>query len=721
MSATNSLSGAGTTSRRWFGFGRRQPEDKPVSAIADPDLRARRFLALAVASSQAANITSVNTPILIAGAAALLLAFIVRQPPRRFIWRTLLMLATIGAGVLVFSQYGKLFARDSGIALLFIFGPLKLLEARSTRDFMVVWGLGLMLYVTSFFENLGLLAALSVPVVIILYVTALRLFDAPVTTDGAGSSRQKAADNTVWRHALGATAHLALGIPLAAMLFVLFPRATAPLWGRLEAPKAKTGLSEEMRPGQIAELILSKETAFRVEFDKRRPPQHALYWRGPVLREFNGQTWATGAETVTRMRGEFIPFTPAEHARETIEYTVTAERQDTRWLPILEMPIAYPIGPAVESTAFLSDAQQIGVRRAPGGAVQYRAQSFARGRYAAPEPAADSSELRTGPRTWNSRTRAFAAELASAYPSAADRVRALLAHFNREKFFYTLNPPLYGDSRGSTAIDEFLFDGRRGFCEHYAGATVFLLRASGIPARVVTGYQGGEYHPSGHLIVRQSDAHAWVEAWLDGYWTRIDPTAAVAPDRVERGLQEALPETERLLVSASGWLSFTGLNLLWEEANFAYTKWVIGFDRDRQRELLKDLGLGGMNPFTALGWMLLAITASGALMGVAWWFWLARRERQLEPWLRAWRRLRKRLVAAGLPIRSEHTVSTSMALAAGRWPEHADAFMKFAAGYNAARFAPDADDNVAAVTPDVIRTIPIAWRLRRMAATGGCA
>mgnify|MGYP000467532412 CR=1 FL=1 len=244
---------------------------------------------------------------------------------------------------------------------------------------------------------------------------------------------------------------------------------------------------------------------------------------------------------------------------------------------------------------------------------------------------------------------------------------------------------------------------------------VLLMRALDVPARVVTGYQGGEWNPIGaYFIVRQSDAHAWVEAWLDGYWTRIDPTAAVAPDRVERGLQEALPETERLLVSASSWLSFTGFNVLWEEANFAYTKWVIGFDRDRQRELLKDLGLGGMSPFTALGWMLLAITASGALMGTAWWFWLARQERQLDPWLRAWRQLRKRLIAAGLPVENRHTVSTAMTMAAQRWPEHADTFAAFATGYNAARFAekigPDSS------RPKVITAIPYAWRLRRAAA-----
>lgn len=673
-----------------------------------PDLRARRVMLFALALAQAANLSSVNLTIAIAGIGALLLAGLVNKPPRQWHWRALLMLLTVGAGVLVFLQYGKFIGRDSGIALLFVFGPLKLVEARTTRDFMWVWGLGLMLYVASFFENLGLLAALSVPPVIIVYIAVMRLFDAPATPPSAAGSDY---ENSLWAHVKGATAHTLLGIPLAAMLFILFPRATAPLWGMRDTSAGQSGLSEEMRPGQIAKLILSKETAFRVEFEKRKPSQNALYWRGPVLREFDGVTWSVGPDNVQRNRGDFISFTPEEHAREAIEYTVTVERQETRWLPVLEMPVAYPSGPAVESTAFLSDAQQIGVRRAPSGATQYRVQSFARGQYAAERPAPNAAELRTGPRPFNARTRAFAQELAASYPDPRDRIRALLTLFNREQFYYTLNPPLYGGQRGITAIDEFLFDGRKGFCEHYAGATVFVLRASGIPARVVTGYQGGEYHPSGYMIVRQSDAHAWVEAWLDGAWVRVDPTAAVAPNRIERGLQEALPETERLLVGGRGWLSFTGLSNVWEEATFSYTKWIIGFDRDRQRELLKDLGLAGMNPFTALGWMLLAITASGALVGIIWWLWLKRLEHRVDPAVRAWRALRNRLKKAGLDVPAHETVTSAMARASARWPAHASGFSAFATSYNANRFAKGT-----AQPADVwqaLRKLPYAYRLRR--------
>ena len=664
---------------------RKRAKVKPVMR-ADPDLRARRFMAFAVALAQGANVLAMKPIVIAAGLAALVLCVLVREPPRQLVWRAGLMLLTLATGGLVFVEYGRLFARESGVALLFILGPLKLVETRTTRDFMVVWSMGLVLFVASFFENLGLVAALSVAPIIIAYITALRLFDSP-------SKSAVNAEVSLWQHAKGAAAHTLLGIPLAAMLFVLFPRATAPLWGMSDPTSGKSGLSDEMRPGQIASLILSKETAFRVEFENRKPPQQALYWRGPVLREFDGLTWSVGqSDAPSRMRGDFLNFTPEEHAREAINYTVTVERQDTRWLPILELPVAYPSGPAVERAVFLSDAQQIGVRRAATGATQYRAQSFARGSYLADTPAAKSPELYTGPPAWNPRARAFAADFAARYPNPVERVRALLRHFNQEKFFYTLNPPLYGGQRGNTSIDEFLFDGRKGFCEHYAGATVFLMRVSGIPARVVTGYQGGEYQPAGHMIVRQSDAHAWVEVWIEGRWTRVDPTGAVAPDRIEQGIQQSLPETERMLVSTRNWISFTGLSNLWEDASFSYTKWVIGFDRDRQKELLKDLGLGGINPLAALGWMMIAITASGALMGLAWWLWLKRNERKIDPALRAWRSLRKRLIKAGLAIAPHETVTSALARASIRWPVHAAVFAEFSKRYNAARFAGVAAD-----------------------------
>jgi protein-glutamine gamma-glutamyltransferase len=706
--ASASTLGVGDRLATFFGFesNARRSASTLLSAKYDrnPDLRARRFLLLAVLMSQLANVTGVQTSILAVGFAATALAFFVREAPRAFIWRSVLLLLTVAAGVLVFLTYGKLIGRDSGIALLFLFGPLKLIEARTTRDYMVVWGLGLVLYVASFFENLGIGAALSLPVVIVAYIAALRLFD----------SRGDETDApTIASHVKAASVHTLMGIPLAAMLFVLFPRAAAPLWGMQEQRTGSTGLSEEMEPGEIARLIRNRETAFRVEFEGRRPPQNALYWRGPVLRQFDGAKWSVGEGA---RRGEFVSITPEQIAREAIVYTVTAERLDTRWLPVLELPVAYPTGPAIEQTAFLTDAQQIGVRRTPNGPTAYRVQSIARPTYPGIAPHSFQAELRTGNARFHPRTRAFAAQLREQFSDPKARVQALLTHFNREPFFYTLEPPAYalGDGRVDS-IDRFLFDGRRGFCEHYAGATVFILRASGIPARVVTGYQGGEWQPSGYMIVRQSDAHAWVEAYIDGQWTRIDPTAAVAPNRVELGLSDALSESERSLVNTRRWFETKRLAALWEQANFTYTKWIIGFDRDRQRELMRDLGLGQMNPLTAIGWMLIAVSLSGGVVALAWWITRRRRERKLDINVQIWHKLRKRLVTAGLPIAAHETVGNALARASAQWPQQRPLFQSFTQHYDRNRFAKSAthsSESVAALK-SALRELPSARTLRK--------
>ncbi len=688
---------------------RKRAIDGFASATLDrnPDLRARRFLLLAVLLSQLANVTSVQTTVTVLGLVATFAAFFVVEAPRKFIWRSALLLLTFAAGVVIFLSYGKLIGRDSGIALLFIFGPLKLMEARSPRDYMWVWGLGLVLYVASFFENLGLGAAVTLPVVIVVYIAALRLFDARADERDAPS---------LVSHMKNAAVHTLMGIPLAAMLFILFPRATAPLWGMREPSTGQTGLSEEMQPGEIAKLIRNRDIAFRAEFEGRKPPNNALYWRGPVLRQFDGVRWSSGD---TGQRGEFVAITPEDIARESVVYTVTAERLDTRWLPVLEVPAAFPTGPAVEITAFLSDAQQIGVRRASNTATAYRAQSILRPNYQGNEQKSLFFESQTGPQSFNPRTRAFATQLREQYPSPKERVNALLSHFNSEQFFYTLNPPLYADGANrTTSIDRFLFDGRRGFCEHYAGATVFLLRVSGIPARVVTGYQGGEWHTSGHLIVRQSDAHAWVEALIDGAWNRIDPTAAVAPNRIELGLSESLSASERLEVNSRRWFETAQLSALWENATFSYTKWVIGFDRDRQKELLRDLGLGAMNPFTAMGWMLIAVSLSGGIVALGWWFMRRRDERQHDANVQLWHALRKRLVKAGLPIDAYETVGSALARASKRWPAHNDTFEAFAKRYEQNRFAKPANnggDSQIAELKRTLRSVPSTSALRRSA------
>ena len=203
--------------------------------------------------------------------------------------------------------------------------------------------------------------------------------------------------------------------------------------------------------------------------------------------------------------------------------------------------------------------------------------------------------------------------------------------FRQEDFHYTLRPPLLG----ADAIDEFLFDSRRGFCEHYASAFVFLMRAAGVPARVVAGYQGGELNPvDGYLTVRQSDAHAWAEIWLaDEGWLRIDPTAAVALLRIEQGIVAALPAGEPLLGIIrldADWMR--DLRNRWEAANNTWNQWVLGYNPQRQREVLSRLGWP--DPDWRSMTALLAVLCGLALLVVALWTLPGRRRD--DPVQRAW-------------------------------------------------------------------------------------
>ncbi len=689
------------------------------SLAAPPDLRARRFMALTLFAAQVPNVAHVPIAVAVLGLLAVAVTALIRDLPRRTALRLALILIALVTAGLIWQHYGRLLGRDPGVAFLFVLGPLKLAESRSARDFMVVWGMALVLYVASFFENLGLAAALSLPVVVVIFVTALRLIERPATQGSGG----KAVGMSLGQHLLASTRDTLLGIPLAALLFILFPRATAPLWGMSAPTAAQTGLSEEMQPGQIAELIRSREPALRVEFSGRTPTRKDLYWRGPVLRGFDGVTWRalpefddprrafSGVEVTTGQNTPLVNFTPEEYQRDVIEYVVTLDRAETRWLPVLEIPIALPTGPAVERVAYATEAQQIALARRPNGALQYRIQSFARADYPAAATANPQVDLALGNPSGNPRARAFARELTERHPDPVARVRALLAHFTNEPFFYTLNPPRYGRENRLTSIDEFLFDprGRRGFCEHYAGAFVFLMRASGVPARVVTGYHGGELQPSGYWLVRQSDAHAWAEVLIDGRWRRVDPTAAIAPSRIEQSLADALPETERLLISGGRFLGAALLERWWEEANFAYTKWVIGFDRDRQRDLLKRLGVERVDALTLVGWMLLAISVLGALSAALWW-WLAQRaQAPRDPIVREWHLLREHLRRAGLPIAPHETVRSVLDRAAARWPDCAERCERFLALYYGNRFARTATESEAAHAARALRQLRRWW------------
>jgi transglutaminase-like putative cysteine protease len=455
------------------------------------------------------------------------------------------------------------------------------------------------------------------------------------------------------------------GLPIALLLFVLFPRLAGPLWGLPKDAGARTGLSSQMSPGSISDLSLSDAVVFRVDFNGAIPVSHDRYWRGPVLSTFDGRTWSALPPRAGRLVDA--------DAAPVVSYTVSLEPSGHPWLFALDMPASLPVlegRPGAEETdvplARLTREQQLLATRAVMQPLRYVERSVMRRDYA-PASAGEADLDRALP-GGNPRTVAFAKELRARHPVDADYVRAVLQYFRDEAFVYTLAPPLYE----SDPVDEFLFGERRGFCEHYASAFVVLLRAAGIPARVVTGYQGGEVNPrGGYMIVRQSDAHAWAEAIVDGRWHRFDPTAAVSPLRIERGIGAALPAADALPLLArldGGWLK--DLELAWDALNHQWRLNVVNFDFHRQRALWRTMTLDRYEPWQLVS----AVVAIGGVWVMLILAWLTQKRRRQERALVLWDEVCRRLARAGLARRPYEGPLAYATRAATRWPQFAIAF-----------------------------------------------
>ena len=530
--------------------------------------------------------------------------------------RTLLIVAGC-AGINL--TFGRLFGREPGVALLALLLVLKLHELKSVRDGHTVVLLGYFMLLAAFtYSQTPAMAALLFAAMGVITAALIALTGPPAAP--LALLRQSG-----WM--------LAQALPFMLVLFVLFPRVPGPLWGLpLDAHGARTGLSDSMEPGSISQLSQSGEIAFRARFDREAPPARDLYWRGPVLTEFDGRTWRQGA--AARRTGGTPPH-PVIGPRSG--YEVTLEAHGKNWLFALETVAALPAGTRVSDDWQVLSGDVVRNRR------RDRFESVLAARPGIEEWSAHIDAARRLPRDGNPRARALAAELRRQSGSDAATVDALLRLFRREAFIYTLTPPLLP---GADGIDAFLFDTRRGFCEHYAGAFVFLARAAGLPARVVTGYQGGERNSvDSFIVVRQSDAHAWAEVWLPAEgWRRVDPTAAILPSRVERGLADlAAGEPVPFVARADlGWLRT--LRHRWEAANNAWNQWVLSYDQQRQRELLSRLGMAQPDWQTMTAWM----AALCGVMAGALTLWALRRAPGRDPLARAWAGLDRALAPAGL-------------------------------------------------------------------------
>jgi transglutaminase-like putative cysteine protease len=479
----------------------------------------------------------------------------------------------------VLDSYHTLLGRDAGVAMLVLLVAFKMLEMHARRDLFVVVFLCYFLVLTNFFYSQ------TIPTALLMLASLVALLATQLSFQLTGAVPPLR--TRLW---LGAKL-LALALPLAGAAFVLFPRIEGPLWGMPDdSHSAKSGLSDTMAPGQMSNLAQSEDVAFRVKFDGPVPAQPQLYWRGPVLGSYDGRTW-------TRVR-------PPRHGSAqqlalsvggtSVGYQVTLEPSNTRWLFALEMPRAVPDlpghGVALSGELEFQSLDPIAER------VRYDVVSFVHYNLQPDASPVDGQWLML-PYGLNPRARAAGQALA-AEPDPARRVAAVLRQFAQGGFVYTLQPPLLP---GRDSVDDFLYGTRAGFCEHYAGAFVFLMRSAGVPARVVTGYQGGEMNPiDGYLTVRQSDAHAWAEVWLPRRgWVRIDPTAAVAPERVQRSLARALPPPApfgfeglaRLLQPDPDSL-FGRIRYMVGAVNNGWNQWVLNYTPQRQQHVVERLREG---------------------------------------------------------------------------------------------------------------------------------
>jgi transglutaminase-like putative cysteine protease len=572
--------------------------------------------------------------------------------PKRWLLLSI-TLASVG-GILI--EFHTLFGREVGVTLLILLTALKFMELRSPRDATVLVYLACFIVITNFFYSQ------SIPTALYMLATLLAIVATWVHLYG---------ENIALRPRLRiATTLLLQAIPLTLVLFILFPRVQGPLWGLPQDAFASSGLDDRMAPGSISRLTLSDEVAFRVNYAGKPPRREQMYWRGPVLWEFDGRTWTPG-RTASGIAPQFT------ETGQPIDYSVTLEPHNKTWLFALDMPERISVSARLTHDFRLVQQEPVKAR------LRYEVRSNLSYHANLHEAERQIQRALQLPPPFNPRALQLAANWRADGANDSAVVRAALAYFNREGFQYTLEPP----PLGLHSVDDFLFTTRQGFCEHYASSFVFLMRAAHIPARVVTGYLGGEYNAVGnYYIVRQSDAHAWAEVWLSGRgWVRIDPTAAIAPARVERGLSAAVANNAALPFMARNppqWLRDLRLN--WDALANRWNQWVLGYNSELQFAFLTRLGM------ESITWQKMALNmmAGVGLIVVLFALLMLRHlfKRQPDKVQAAWLRLCRKLAKAGLP-RAAHEGAQDYAerVAAAR-PDLAASIRDLAARYSALRY-----------------------------------
>ncbi len=598
---------------------------------------------------------------------------------------------TVSSFAGIYTSYGSLIGLEPTVALLLTAFALKLIELSQRKDAYVLLFLGYFVIITEFLFSQDLLITLYSLVTVILVTTALVALHQP------GEHQFKRGTIRL------ASVMLVQAMPLMVVLFFVFPRF-GPLWTvPMKSHTAKTGMSDFMKPGDVASLSQSADVAFRVKFDGEIPAQSALYWRGLVFSRLEQGVWS-GLGYYDVPVGEQRP-RQVSTAGDALHYTIIMEPTQQNWL--FGLHYAHSNTPGVMHT---SDYRLFSP--APlESQFMYRVDSWQ-------DVATDTqlSEWRlktetTLPPAGNPATRKLAMDLRQSASSDEHFSDLVLDHFNRETFVYTLRP---GRLSGPHPIDQFMFKSRRGFCEHYASAFVFMMRVAGVPARVVAGYQGGEINPVNKtVIVHQFDAHAWAEVWIaDKGWVRVDPTAAVSPLRIESGLEEAMASEGSFLSAAPlsplRYRSIPVLNLLrlrYDALTYRWQSWVVGYDREQQFDLLHNFfGEISVRSFATLllgSWALVLVPVAISLF-------YKRDTYPTSPMDKHYRKFCARMAHIGLVRQRGETPGQFAVRATEAVPEAAEKLQRITSLYNELAYA-------SAATPGVDSALPLQKFARAVA------
>ncbi|MBP0049507.1 DUF3488 domain-containing transglutaminase family protein [Marinobacterium sp. AK62] len=603
--------------------------------------------------------------------------------PSRTLKLVLVVAATLG---LIFS-FGQQAGPETMVALLVVSMALKLIEIYRRRDALVLIYVAFFVLGTAFLFSSSVWTALYALAALVVVLAALLSIH---QRDGVSALQ------TLRRVLLLA----APALPLMVLLFLVFPRLE-PLWSvTLDSGGATTGLSDTLSPGDVSQLAQSDELAFRVTFDAEPPVPAERYWRVLVLDRFDGRQWSRSPQR-ERLRQEKLEPLGGE-----VRYEVVLEPSQRPWLVALDQPLAVPDWAAVKPGRTLEAREPVERR------VRYTLVSHRRYRLQPMLTQQERAHYLQLPERGNGEARALARQwLAQAGGDSAAFIALMLNYYN-QSFTYTLSPGrLLGDR-----IDRFLMESQQGYCEHFASASAFMLRSVGIPARVVTGYQGGEWNPhQSYLQVRQYDAHAWVEAWQEGRgWVRIDPTAAVAPERIESSADVFLRSVDSGQVASralqTGWL--LGLRQRYDAFNFAWQRWVLNYEGE-QEHLLRDW-LGGLDYWRVAAFLLLP--GGLVLVGLSMRQWMARTLRRGDPVEAALIGFQQRAGACFSRRQPQQSLSAWIhSDLVPHWPEAADELMQLAELDNARRYRygaqDDQDQAILALTRRLAKQLPRRTRV----------